>query len=25
LLVSLADKVWKAKRVPELEQLATDW
>jgi hypothetical protein len=24
LLVSLADKVWKAKRVPELEQLVTD-
>ncbi|WP_394617539.1 HD domain-containing protein [Lentzea sp. JNUCC 0626] len=24
LLVSLADKVWKAKRVPDLEQLVTD-
>jgi HD domain len=24
LLVSLADKVWKGKRVPELEQLVTD-
>ncbi|MDX3663511.1 HD domain-containing protein [Streptomyces sp. ID05-26A] len=24
LLVSLADKVWKAKRVPELEQLVTE-
>jgi HD domain len=24
LLVALADKVWKAKRVPELEQLITD-
>lgn len=24
LLVSLADKVWKAKRVPDLEQKLTD-
>jgi hypothetical protein len=24
LLVSLADKIWKAKRVPDLEQLVTD-
>lgn len=24
LVVSLADKVWKAKRVPDLEQMITD-
>jgi hypothetical protein len=24
LLVSLADKIWKAKRVPDLEQLVVD-